>query len=233
MPRDSGLGDTASLHGHMHRQLAQQGSAGKIGAMSIGFLLTSLAIIATPGTGAILTIAAGLRAGRHASTVTAFGCTLGIVPHLLAAITGTAALLRAGAVAFDVLKFAGVAYLLYMAWTTWRDTGILTVNSNAPRKTWRAIGNAILANLLNPKLTLFFFAFLPQFISPDHDPLRQMLTLSAVFMAMTFIVFLGYGLFASAMRHHVITKPRIVRLIQRTFSLSYIGIGAKLATTQR
>ncbi|WP_027942136.1 LysE family translocator [Amycolatopsis taiwanensis] len=201
--------------------------------MNLGFVLTSLAIIATPGTGAILTIAAGLRAGRRASVVTAFGCTLGIVPHLLAAITGTAALLSAGAVAFDVLKFAGVAYLLYMAWITWRDTGILTMHDKSPRKTWRAIGNAILANLLNPKLTLFFFAFLPQFISQDHDPLRQMLTLSAVFMAMTFIVFLGYGLFASAMRHHVITKPRIVRLVQRIFSLSYLGIGAKLATTHR
>lgn len=202
--------------------------------MSIAFLLTALAIIATPGTGAILTIAAGLRGGRRLSVVTAFGCTLGIVPHLVAAITGTAALLRAGGVAFDVLKFAGVGYLLYMAWSTWRDTGILTVNTSEPAPIWRTITSAILANLLNPKLTLFFFAFLPQFISPRHgSALVQLLTLSALFMALTFVVFAGYGLFASAMRRHVIAKPRIVRRIQRTFSLSYLGLGAKLATTHR
>ncbi|HVX47443.1 MAG TPA: LysE family translocator [Mycobacteriales bacterium] len=201
--------------------------------MSLSFLLTSLAIVATPGTGAILTIATGLRAGGRASLITAFGCTLGIVPHLVAAITGTAALLRAGALAFDILKIAGVAYLLYMAWSTWKDSGILTLTGSTPRSAWRSIGNAVLANLLNPKLTLFFFAFLPQFISPHHAALPQMLTLSAVFMAMTFIVFAGYGLFAGAMRHHVITKPRIVRRIQRTFSVSYIGIGARLATAHR
>ena len=201
--------------------------------MSIAFLLTSLAIVATPGTGAILTIAAGLRGGHRTSVVTAFGCTLGIVPHLVAAITGTAALLRAGGTAFDVLKFAGVAYLVYMAWATWRDTGILTVADGTPPTNWRAIGNAVLANLLNPKLTLFFFAFLPQFISPRHSALPQMLSLSAVFMAMTFVVFAGYGLFASAMRRHVITKPRVVRRLQRAFSLSYIGVGAKLATAHR
>jgi threonine/homoserine/homoserine lactone efflux protein len=202
--------------------------------MSIAFVLTSLAIVATPGTGAILTISAGLRGGRRLSVVTAFGCTLGIVPHLIAAITGTAALLRAGAVAFDALKFAGVAYLLYMAWNTWRNTGILTVSDNEPAPAWRTITNAVLANLLNPKLTLFFFAFLPQFVSPRHgNALLQMLTLSAVFMAMTFIVFAGYGLFASGMREHVISKPRIVRRIQRTFSVSYLGLGAKLAITHR
>jgi threonine/homoserine/homoserine lactone efflux protein len=202
--------------------------------MSIAFVLTSLAIVATPGTGAILTISAGLRGGRRLSVVTAFGCTLGIVPHLIAAITGTAALLRAGAVAFDALKFAGVAYLLYMAWNTWRNTGILTVSDNEPAPAWRTITNAVLANLLNPKLTLFFFAFLPQFVSSRHgNALLQMLTLSAVFMAMTFIVFAGYGLFASGMREHVISKPRIVRRIQRTFSVSYLGLGAKLAITHR
>ena len=200
--------------------------------MSIAFLLTSLAIVATPGTGVILTIAAGLRGGRRLSVVTAFGCTLGIVPHLVAAITGTAALLRAGAAAFDALKFAGVAYLLYMAWNTWRDTGILTISDNEPAPPWRTITNAVLANLLNPKLTLFFFAFLPQFVSPRHgNALLQMLTLSAVFMAMTFIAFAGYGLFASGMRKHVISKPRIVRRVQRAFSISYLGLGARLAIT--
>lgn len=202
--------------------------------MSIAFLLTSLVIVATPGTGAILTIAAGLRRGRRQSVVTAFGCTLGTVPHMVAAVTGTAALLRASGVAFDVLKIAGVLYLLYMAWATWRDKGILDVSNDEAPRTWRAITSAILANLLNPKLTLFFFAFLPQFVRPGHGgALVQMLILSAVFMAMTFVVFVGYGLFASAMRDRVISKPHVVRRLQRTFSLSYVGLGAKLAVTAR
>lgn len=203
--------------------------------MGVAFLLTSLAIVATPGTGAILTIAAGLRGGRQLSIVTAFGCTVGIVPHLIAAITGTAALLRAGGVAFDVLKVAGVAYLLYMAWLTWRDTGMLAMgDASEARSALGTIGNAVLANLLNPKLTLFFFAFLPQFVSTGRgDAWPQMLGLSGVFMVMTFVVFAGYGLFASAMRRHVISRPRIVRRIQRTFSIGYLGLGAKLAATHR
>jgi threonine/homoserine/homoserine lactone efflux protein len=201
--------------------------------MSLAFLLTSLVICVTPGTGAILTIAAGLRGGRRLSLVTAVGCTLGVVPHLAAAITGAAALLHASGVAFDVLKIAGAVYLLYMAWSTWRSTGVLSVSESAPAPAWRTIVNAVLANLLNPKLTLFFFAFLPQFVDPHRGALGQMLMLGSIFMAMTFVVFAAYGLFASAVRRHVISRPRIVKRIQRVFSLSYIGLGAKLATTTR
>jgi threonine/homoserine/homoserine lactone efflux protein len=182
----------------------------------------------------VLTVAAGLRGGRRHSVVTALGCTLGIVPHLVAAVTGTAAALRAGGAAFDVLRVAGVAYLLYMAWATWKDTGMLALDARDPAPAWRTIANAVLANLLNPKLTLFFFAFLPQFVSPRHGgALPQMLTLSGLFMAMTLVVFVGYGLCASAMRRHVISKPRVVRRVQRAFSVSYLALGAKLATTHR
>lgn len=201
--------------------------------MSLAFLLTSLAIVATPGTGAILTIGAGLRGGRRLSVITAFGCTLGIVPHLVAAITGTAALLRAGGFAFEALKIAGVLYLLYMAWSTWRDKGMLSVDqAAAPATVRKTIGAAVLANLLNPKLTMFFFAFLPQFVRPGNGQLGQMLMLSGVFMLMTFVVFAGYGLFASAMRRHVIERPRVVRTLQRAFSVSYLALGAKLATVR-
>lgn len=147
--------------------------------MSVAFLVTSLAIVATPGTGVILTISAGLVGGRRRAVITAVGCTLGIVPHLAAAITGTAALLHAGGSAFEALKVAGVAYLLYMAWSTWRDSGVLALGDKAPAEsTTRTVVNAVLANLLNPKLTLFFFAFLPQFVTAGRGELGQMLTLS-------------------------------------------------------
>ena len=202
--------------------------------MSVAFVITSLAIVATPGTGAILTISAGLARGHRTALITALGCTLGILPHLAAAISGTAALLAAGGAAFEVLKIAGVLYLLYMAWNAWRDTGILTMaDTPVPVSTTRTILNAVLANLLNPKLTLFFFAFLPQFVTRGSGELAQMLTLSGIFMAMTLVVFAGYGWFAPAMRHHVITRPHVVRRLQRFFSLSYLALGAKLATVER
>lgn len=202
--------------------------------MSPAFLLTSLAIVATPGTGAILTIGAGLKAGRRHASITAFGCTLGIVPHLAAAITGTAAFLRVGGHAFEVLKIAGVAYLLVLAWMTWRDSGSLTVDpSHRPSSTTRTIVAAVLANLLNPKLTLFFFAFLPQFVTPGRGEVVQMLQLSGTFMAMTLIVFTAYGWFAGGLRRRVIDSPCLVRGIQRTFSVSYLALGARLATVDR
>jgi len=203
--------------------------------MTVTFLLTSLVIVATPGTGALFTVAAGLSRGMRASVVAAFGCTLGIVPHLGAAVTGTAALLRASGLAFEAVKFAGVAYLMYMAWTTWRDKGVLVVDAGqAPKSALRVVGSAVLVNLLNPKLTIFFFAFLPQFV-PAHAPhqLARMLMLSGVFMAMTFVVFALYGVFAAAVRRHVIDRPQIVARIRKLFAASFLALGAKLAGTAR
>ena len=203
--------------------------------MSLAFVLTSLVIVAMPGTGALITLSAGISRGARAGVVAAFGCTLGIVPHLIAAVTGTAALLRASGVAFDVLRVIGVAYLLFMAVVTWRDKSELIVADDArPRSAVRVIGSAMLANLLNPKLTVFFFAFLPQFV-PPHAPheLERLLLLSGVFMAMTFVVFVGYGVAASAVRRHVIERPRIIRRVRQLFAASFVGLGVKLATTTR
>lgn len=201
--------------------------------MSWAFLLTAFVIVATPGTGAVLTIAAGLRFGTRQAIITALGCTLGIVPHLVAAISGTAVLLRAGGAAFEIMRIAGVLYLLFMAWNTWRDRGMLSIEEEpqAPPSLGMAIWVAVLANLLNPKLTIFFFAFLPQFVSPDSPTaVWSMVGLASVFMAMTFVVFSAYGWFATAMRRHLIDRPRVVRWVQRTFSMAYVALGAKLAT---
>jgi threonine/homoserine/homoserine lactone efflux protein len=203
--------------------------------VSLAFLVTSLIIVAMPGTGALITLSAGLSRGARAGVVAAAGCTLGIVPHLIAAVTGTAALLRASGVAFDALRIAGVAYLLCMAVVTWRDQSALVVQDEQPqRSTARVIGSAMLANLLNPKLTVFFFAFLPQFVGP-HAPheLERLLLLSAVFMAMTFVVFALYGVAASALRHRLIERPKVVQRMRRLFAASFVGLGVKLATTSR
>jgi len=200
--------------------------------MSLAFLLTSLVIVATPGTGALYTIGAGLSRGTRASVIAAVGCTLGIVPHLAAAITGTAALLRASGLAFEVVKVLGGAYLLYMAWATWRDKSALVVSQGLPPRSARQIvTSAVLMNLLNPKLTIFFFAFLPQFVPVDAgSPVPRMLALSAVFMAMTLVVFALYGVFAASVRTRLLDRPGIVDRLRRAFGVSFVALGAKLAS---
>lgn len=203
--------------------------------MSLEFLITSLIIVASPGTGALYTLAAGLSRGSRASVVAAFGCTLGCVPHLAAAILGLAALLHASAVAFETVKYLGVAYLLYMAWNTLRERGALSVGRQSDARSFVQVTiEAILINLLNPKLSIFFLAFLPQFVSTDEArPLPHMLMLSAVFMLMTFVVFAAYGLFAAAMRDHVISRPSVMKWMRRTFAGAFVLLGARLALTER
>jgi threonine/homoserine/homoserine lactone efflux protein len=202
--------------------------------VSVAFLLTSLVVVATPGTGVLYTLAAGLARGTRASVLAAFACTLGIVPHMAAAITGAAALLHTSAVAFGVLKYLGVAYLLYMAWSTLREQGTLAVDDEAPLSARKVITTGILINILNPKLTIFFFAFLPQFVDPGepHATLR-MLELSAVFGVMTFAVFAVYGALAACVRRQVITRPRVLAWLRRVFAGSFVALGAKLAFTKQ
>jgi len=203
--------------------------------MSIEFVITTLFVVVSPGVGALYTIAAGLGRGGRASLWAALGCTLGIVPHMLAAITGLAAILHASALAFEIIKYAGVAYLLWMAWSTLRETGALSVEAErAPKSVRKVITESILINILNPKLSIFFFAFLPQFVPADtpHAVMR-MLELSGVFMAMTFAVFALYGLFAAAIRVQVISRPAIMVWMRRSFAAAFVALGAKLALTER
>ncbi|MFK4103967.1 LysE family translocator [Streptomyces sp. NPDC019531] len=203
--------------------------------MSLAFLLTTLVVVATPGTGVVYTLAAGLSRGRRASVVAAFACTLGIVPHVLATVTGLAALLNASAVAFQVVKYAGVAYLLYMAWATVRDKEAIDVEPGGmPRSAGRVIVRGVLINLLNPKLTIFFFAFLPQFVDPGEPrALPRMLVLSGVFMLATFVVFAVYGVLAASVRNQVISRPRVMAWLRRSFAGSFLVLGAKLAVTDK
>ncbi len=203
--------------------------------MSIEFLVTSLIVIISPGTGVLYTLATGLSRGARASIVAAFGCTLGIVPHMAAAIMGLAALLHASALAFQTLKYLGVAYLLYMAWSALKEKGALRVEPQVDaRSAVQLTVAAILINILNPKLSIFFLAFLPQFVSEDEaHPLSHMTILSLVFMLLTFVVFVGYGLFAASIRDHVISRPRVLGWMRRTFAAAFVALGAKLAFADR
>ncbi len=202
--------------------------------MVVTFLLTSLVIVATPGTGALFTLAAGLTRGARASVLAAFACTLGTVPHMVAAVTGLAALLHASGLAFHVIKYAGVAYLLYMAWATWRDQGVLGIAASGPAS-WRGVVySGITLNLFNPKLTIFFFAFLPQFVvAGQPGSTARMLLLSGVFMAMTFVVFTGYGLAAAALRDNVLSRPQFVTRIRKVFAATFAVLAGRLAVETR
>lgn len=204
--------------------------------MSPEFLLTTLIIVASPGTGVVYTLAAGLSRGGRASVLAAFACTLGIVPHLVAALTGLAALLHTSAIAFEIVKYAGVAYLLYMAWQSLREHGALKVETKPDARSVRQVlVDGVLINLLNPKLSIFFVAFLPQFIAPNEpNVLARMLELSAVFMAATFIIFAIYGLCAASVRDRIIGSARVMAWLRRSFAAAFVALSAKLAfTTQQ
>ena len=202
--------------------------------ITLEFLVTSLIVVLIPGTGVVFTISTGLAQGRRASVYAALGCTAGIVPHLLATVLGLAALLHTSALAFQALKYAGVAYLLYLALMTWRDQAAFVVERDAAaRSATSLMVKAVLLNILNPKLTIFFLAFLPQFVDPAGEPLAQMLLLSAVFMAMTFLVFVAYGFLAHAFRAAVIESPRVQAWLRRSFAAAFAALGANLALSDR
>ncbi|ABQ36249.1 LysE family translocator [Bradyrhizobium sp. BTAi1] len=203
--------------------------------MSAAFLLTSLIVVASPGTGVLYTLAVALTRGSRMSIAAAFGCTLGIIPAMLAAIVGLAAVLHTSALAFAALKYCGVAYLLYMAWQTLGERGALAVEAQGDaRSAGRVVLTGFLINILNPKLSIFFLAFLPQFISADDaHPLATMLELSATFMAMTFAVFVLYGLFAAAVRDRVVSRPRVLAWLRRSFAAGFALLGARLALAER
>lgn len=203
--------------------------------MSLAFLLTSLIVVVSPGTGVLYTLASALKGGRRAAVAASLGCTLGIVPAMLAAMVGLAAVLHTSALAFAVLKWLGVGYLLFMAWQQLGERGALSVETHGDRPAGtRVIIKGILVNILNPKLSIFFLAFLPQFIpGDDAHPLARMLELSATFMLMTFVVFVLYGLFAASVRDHVVSRPRVMAWLRRVFAGGFALLGLKLAFAER
>lgn len=203
--------------------------------LSLNFLVTCLIVVLIPGTGVIFTVSTGLTAGKRACLFAALGCTAGIIPHLLASILGLSALLHTSALAFDLLKYAGVAYLLYVAYATWRDRSAFAVSDTPVVASARSLMlRGLLMNILNPKLTIFFLAFLPQFVAPGSTaPTVQMLVLSGVFMAMTLAVFVMYGLLANVFRRAVIESPRVQNWLRRSFAAAFAGLGLNLAFAQR
>ncbi|THB76750.1 MAG: LysE family translocator [Desulfobulbaceae bacterium] len=199
------------------------------------FLLTSLVVVLIPGTGVIYTISNGLFLGWRASIAAAVGCTAGIVPHLIASVLGLSAILHTSALAFQIVKYAGAAYLLYLAWGIWRETGTLKFNSKPSKQgLWQIVSRGFLINILNPKLSVFFLAFLPLFVTSDStSPTLEMCILSAIFMVMTLVIFIIYGISANGIRQYLARSPKFIVWMQRTFAATFAGLGAKLAMTEQ
>lgn len=203
--------------------------------MSTEFLLTSLIVVLMPGTGVIYTISNGLFLGKKEALFAAIGCTFGIVPHLLASIFGLAAILHTSAVAFQLVKIIGVCYLFYLAFLMYKETGALQINEEQKQKSLSKIAiRGFLINILNPKLSIFFLAFLPQFISVNSNSVvPEMLVLSLTFMFMTFVVFVIYGLFAHKSKEFIQNSPKVMVRIQKTFAGLFVFFGVKLALAER
>jgi threonine/homoserine/homoserine lactone efflux protein len=203
--------------------------------ISVEFLLTSLVVVLVPGTGVIYTVTTGLAHRWKASIAAALGCTAGIVPHLTASTLGLSAILHMSAQAFQIIKLVGALYLLYLAWGMWRETGSLKLDKTVTEVNgFQIVIKGILINILNPKLTIFFFAFLPLFVSPDAiSPTKQMIGLSAIFMGMTFVIFVLYGILASVISKYLINSPKTIRRIQRSFAIVFAVLAVKLAITEQ
>lgn len=199
--------------------------------ISLQFLVTALVVVIAPGTGVIYTLAIGLGQGRWPSVWAALGCTVGIVPHLLAAIVGLAAVLHTSALLFTFVKFAGVAYLLWLAWQALRSGGALAVSAERRAETgFRIARRGALINILNPKLSIFFLALLPPFLSGDPATATvEMAMLGGVFMAMTFGVFCLYGVFAAAARSWLLGRAGVMRWLNRSFAALFAALAGRLA----
>ncbi len=202
--------------------------------VSTEFLLTSLVVVLIPGTGVIYTVSNGLFIGWRAAIAAAIGCTAGIVPHLVTSILGLSAILHMSALAFQAIKYAGALYLLFLAWSMWKETGGISLTTTDRRSLLQVGIRGILLNILNPKLSIFFLAFLPLFISTETTtPMTDMLLLSGIFMAMTLLVFIIYGLCANGVRKYIVNSPRVVTRVQRSFAAVFAMLGLKLALTER
>ncbi|MBB5043161.1 LysE family translocator [Shinella fusca] len=203
--------------------------------MTTEFLITSLVVILLPGTGVLYTLALGMGGGFRDGLLAAFGCTLGIVPHILASVAGLAALLHASALAFETLRYLGVAYLLFIAWSLLRQGEALDLGPAQPAgRAFSILRKGILTNILNPKLSLFFLAFLPQFVPAQApDATVRMLFLGGVFMALTFLVFALYAALAAGLRRQVLGRPKVMLWTQRSFAAALGLMGLRLALADR
>ena len=196
--------------------------------MSPEFLFTAFIVCLVPGIGVVYTLSSTLGQGFRAGLWASLGCTIATLVHLAVALGGLAAVLHTSALLFQTIKYAGVAYLLYMAWGTLKGTGGLALEAAAPQSVAQLVWRGIILNLLNPKLPLFFVAFLPQFMAVNDGP-YVMAELGVVFAVLTFLTFLGYTALAASGRQVILSRPAVMAWMRRAFAASFAALGVRLA----
>ena len=200
------------------------------------FVLAGVLLNLTPGQDTFYILGASIAQGRRVGVASALGIASGCVVHTLAAAAGLSAILATSATAFIAVKLAGAAYLIYLGvrYIMMRDHDFALVSTAPSRDAWKAYRQGVVTNVLNPKVALFFLAFLPQFIAADEIyPLARMLELSGAFMLMTFVVFVLYGLFAALVRDRVVSRPQVMKWLRRAFAGGFALLGARLAFAER
>ena len=184
-----------------------------------------------PGAGSIYTISTGLFRGWRSSIAAALGCTAGIIPHLLFSILVLSSVYEYSTETFQAIKYIGAVYLLYLSYSMWNEFGEseFLENSDQKKDKLKIILNAVFINLFNPKLSVFFLAFLPLFVSLESNfPVFQFIFLSIIFMLMTLIVFIIYGLFAHNVSKYFRKSGVLYIWTQRAFAVIFVILGAKL-----
>ncbi|WP_309663973.1 LysE family translocator [Tabrizicola sp.] len=197
--------------------------------MSPEFLLTAFVVCVTPGIGVVYTLSSTLGGGFRAGVWASIGCTLATVLHLAVALAGLAAVLHTSAVLFQTIKYAGVAYLLWMAWAVLQSHGSMAITATEGGSAARLVWRGIVLNILNPKLPLFFVAFLPQFLPAGETSVAAMLQLGAGFTLMTQATFLLYVVLGASGRQTVLSSPTLMTWMRRAFAASFAALGARLA----
>jgi threonine/homoserine/homoserine lactone efflux protein len=195
------------------------------------FLATSIAITVAPGPDNLQVLARGISQGRAAGLVAALGFAAGITFHTTLAALGVAALLRSSPLAFEAIKLAGAAYLIWIGIKALRSQGLATAHQRAPQPLMTVFRQSVLGNLLNPKVTLFFVVFLPQFVQPRgaQSVTVQMLELGVLFMLQTVVVFSLFGVCAGIIGGWLKRRPRVGVWLDRLAGATFIAIGIRVA----
>lgn len=198
---------------------------------TLNFLVTSFIIILIPGTGVTYTISTGITKGKRASIFAALGCTIGIIPHLCISIALSSFIINMSNNSFFILKLIDAIYLLYLGIGMIRSkTNFDLINNKSEEKVGTIIRSGILINLLNPKLTLFFFSFLPQYAKSINDNyITECFLYGFTFMIVTLLVFIGYGLLAGISNNFFMNSPKRISYLQKIFGIIFIVFATQLA----
>lgn len=192
------------------------------------FMGASVLLYLTPGADMMFTVASGVSGGPRAGVAAAAGISTGVLCHVLMAAAGLAALFAASPVMLDVVRYAGAAYLIWLAWTTWRDPGDVTERKGRA-DIWRAYRRGFVTNILNPKVALFILAFLPQFTDPALGPVWQQILILGLILAIGGFVTDGlYGVFAGVMAGRI---RRNAKLMNKISAVLFGGLAARLAVS--